>query len=143
MQDSFVDQHERDRLGIRLDVRSHEHAELVEDVDEQPRAGAMHADDDERACLSQPWVHVRDARQADHPKRERQARKVVEGVLRVIGGMKVLRRKNQQAPRHHVDRSDGFPPLGGPASPIVQPRLRDTGIVLNRAGVRLIEHERA
>ena len=63
MKNSFIDQHERDRLGIRLPIRSHEHAELVEDLDEQPRARAMHADDYQRACLSQPCVHVRDARQ--------------------------------------------------------------------------------
>ena len=116
MKNSFVDQHERDRLGIRLPIRAHEDAELVEDLDEEPRARAMHADDDYRACLSQPWVHAARAPVKDHPKRERQSRKLVERVLRVIGGMKVLGRKDQQAPRHHVDRSDAFPPLIGPAA---------------------------
>ncbi len=54
MEDAFVDQHERDRLGIGLPIRPHEDAELVEDVDEEPRARAVHADDDDRACLLQP-----------------------------------------------------------------------------------------
>ena len=63
MKDLFIDQHEGDGLGIRLPVRAHEHAEPVEDLDEQPRARAVHADDDDRACLSQPCVHVRGARQ--------------------------------------------------------------------------------
>jgi hypothetical protein len=57
MQDAFVDQHEGDGLGIGLPIRAHEDAELVEDLDEQPRARAVHADDDERARLSQPCVH--------------------------------------------------------------------------------------
>jgi hypothetical protein len=49
MENPFVDQHERDRLGICLPIRSHEHAESVEDLDEQARARAVHADDDYRA----------------------------------------------------------------------------------------------
>ncbi len=63
MQNLFVDQHEGDRLGIGLPVRSHEHAELVEHLDEQPRPRAVHADDDKRACLAQQWIHVPRARQ--------------------------------------------------------------------------------
>src|SRR6478752_2380939 len=59
----FVDSYERGGLGVRLPIRAHEHAELVEDLDEHPRARAMHADDDDRACLSQLWIHQRDARQ--------------------------------------------------------------------------------
>ncbi len=59
MKDAFIEQHERDGLGIGLPIRAHENAELVENVDEQPRARAVHADDDDRACALQLSVHVR------------------------------------------------------------------------------------
>src|SRR4029079_3691664 len=44
----FVDQHERDGLEIRLEIRAHEYAQLVEDLDEHTRPGTVHADDDDR-----------------------------------------------------------------------------------------------
>src|SRR6185295_16011165 len=86
-----------------------------------------------------PWAAV----SADHPKRERESRKLAEGILRMPGGVKVLRRKNQQAPGRHVDRSDEIPPGAGRGTPIVEPRLRDPRVFANRTRVRFVEHERA
>ena len=57
MQDSLVDQHERDRFGVALLIGAHEDAEPLENLRGQPRARAVHADHDDRACLSQPFIH--------------------------------------------------------------------------------------
>jgi hypothetical protein len=76
------------------------------------------------------------------PALEAQPRKVVERVLRVVGGVIELGRKDQQPPRHHVDRTHALPELPRIGRPVVPPGLADPQVLLQRAVVGLVEHER-
>src|SRR5690606_20385547 len=93
------------------------------------------------ACRTRVSIRARSS--SDHPEREGQARKLVERVLRVISGVKILGRKDHHASRHHLDGADVLPPLFGPAGPVVEPGLGEARIFPNRPDVRFVDHERA
>src|SRR5690606_17292256 len=93
------------------------------------------------ACRSRAFIGPRSS--SDHPERERQARELVERVLRMISGVEVLGRENHEASRNHVDGADVLPPLVRPARPVIEPGLGDARIFPNRPDVRLVEHQRA
>src|SRR6266702_3356857 len=77
-----------------------------------------------------------------HPESKGQPGKVKKRVLRMIGSVEILGRKDQQPSRNHVDHPGHFPELVGILQPVVPSILYDPGILPRRLRVRFVHDER-